>query len=390
MEQTNPTEKKAQQETIYELINNAHSILVTYFSATDGDSLGAMLAIAALLKKLGKNVTTYIPNDIPETLGFLPGIDQISQNLDKKGSLVITMKCTDRQMESIKYSIEGDKVHVYITPKEGMDITPESINFSNKTNQEFDLIISVDSGDKKQMKENYEKYKKIFDETPLINIDHHESNTLYGTVNYVDKTAASTTQMLLELFQNWDKTKDLIDADIATFFLTGLIWDTGSFKHSNTTTEALDTAAELVALGARQQDIVRHLFKTKKMSQLKLWGNILSRSQYDKENRLLWSYANKDDFDSTGSTDDDTGDIIDELLSNASNTDFVMLFKEKPDGSIRVSIRSSADEKDCTKIAGAFGGGGHIRASGCGFKDITMQEAIDKVLEKAREFQRGA
>ncbi len=371
---------------IRDIIDNSQKILITYFSATDGDSLGSMLALSSILKKLGKDVTCFVHDNVPENFGFLPNLNEITQTLDKKGSLIISLKCIDGQIESIKYMIEGDKVNIHVTPKDNISVIPENISFGTSHNDNFDLIIAVDSSDKKQMGETLIKYKEVFENTPIINIDHHESNEMYGTMNLVEKTSASTTQVLYKFLKLWEKTKSLIDPDTATFLLMGLISDTGSFQHANTTPQSLDTAAELVELGARQQDIIKNLFKMKKMSQLKLWGEILSRVTHDKENRVLWSYVKLTDYDSTGSNSDEIAGIIDDLLGNAPDTDFVILFKETEDRGIRVSIRSTSDEHDCTKIALAFGGGGHKRAAGCGIQG-TLEEAMQKVLTKLKEIK---
>ena len=144
---------------------------------------------------------------------------------------------------------------------------------------------------------------------------------------------------------------DLIDEDIATLLLTGIVTDTGSFQNANTTPRSFEKASELIAYGARQQEIIKYVYKTKQLSQLKLWGRLLSKIQTDKKHRIVWSVVSQQDFKDTGSSAEETGDIIDELMTNAPGAEFVLLLKEKSDGQISVSIRTTSPAIDASAIA---------------------------------------
>ena len=92
---------------------------------------------------------------------------------------------------------------------------------------------------------------------------------------------------------------NLIDEDIATLLLTGIITDTGSFQNANTTPKSFAVAAQLISYGARQQEIIQHIYKTKQLSQLKLWGRILSKIQTDDSHKIVWSVVTQQDFRDT-------------------------------------------------------------------------------------------
>jgi len=155
--------------------------------------------------------------------------------------------------------------------------------------------------------------------------------------------ASSTTELLLPLLENLAKKEDieLIDEDIATLLLTGIITDTGSFQNANTTPKAFAKAAKLVSYGARQQEIIQNIYKTKQLSQLKLWGRVLSKIQTDDKYRIVWSAVSQQDFRDTESSEDQTGDIIDELMTNAPGAEVVLLMKEKKTKTISVSVRTT-------------------------------------------------
>ena len=171
--------------------------------------------------------------------------------------------------------------------------------------------------------------------------------------------------------------QDLMDADIATLLLAGIITDTGSFQHSNTTPNAFAVAAELLDYGARQQEIIKHVYKTKSLATLKLWGQVLSKIQFDKDYRFVWSTVSQKDLAETGADMEDTGAIIDELLNNAPGAEVVALIKEKVPGElVSVSLRTTTDEVDASALARLFDGGGHVRAAGCRIKGMSFNETI--------------
>ena len=151
--------------------------------------------------------------------------------------------------------------------------------------------------------------------------------------------------------------------------LTGIITDTGSFQHSNTSPEAFEVAAELLDRGARQQEIIKHLFKTKSLATLKLWGKVLSKITYEESSKLVYSTISLADLSETGAKSDDSGGIIDELMSNAPASEVVMLLKEKEPGFLSGSLRAPGNIADVSEIAGIIGGGGHKKAAGFELKE---------------------
>src|SRR5690606_38881218 len=135
----------------------------------------------------------------------------------------------------------------------------------------------------------------------------------YGKVNLVDTGATSTGEILVGVGEALGVE---FDADIATGLLTGIISDTGSFQHANTTPKSLTVAAQMVGYGARQQEIIKHLFKTKPLASLKLWGRILSNIQFDNRLKLVWATVDYTTLQSMGVTGQDIGGLIDELMTS--------------------------------------------------------------------------
>jgi len=356
-----------------EIIKNAQKILITP-SDPDGDSIGSALALMSVLKKMDKKVTVAASNSVPDYLKFLPFTNQIKSEIPKGKDFVISLNTQGAEVDHLKYEVESGKINIIVTPKGG-EFHGHDLSFQ-KSSGDFDLIIAVDTGDLVQLGKLLDENDELFKNTPLLNIDHHASNGKFGTFNYVDSKVAATTQLLTPMILQLEKEhgEELIDEDVATLLLAGIITDTGSFQHTNTSPEAFEVAADLLERGARQQEIIKHIFKTKSLATLKLWGRVLSKIKF--ENQLVYSSITQKDLEETGALSEDSGGIIDELLSNAPNVEVVLLLKEKENGFISGSLRAPGEKADVAEIAGLLGGGGHKKAAGFRIRNKTMDEAL--------------
>ena len=375
------------QKQIIDLVKRSQKILVLPSAPIDGDSIGSALSLYIILKKLKKEVTVVCSENLPDVLNFLPKIQVLGQKLMSSKDFIITLDTRRVQVEQVKSVVEENKFHVVVTPKEGR-FSENDITF-NEGQEEYDLIFTVDTGELKQLRKTYEENMDMFHDIPVINIDHHISNEHYGKINYVDIMSAASTELLLPLFEKMEEEfeVELIDEDVATLLLTGIITDTGSFQNSNTTPKAFAHAAQLIAYGARQQEIIQHIYKTKELSQLKLWGRVLSKIQTDEKYKIVWSGVTQQDLRDTESEETQTGDIIDELMTNAPGAEVVLLLKEKSNGTISGSVRTTGPEIDASAIAEMFGGGGHGRAAGFTIKDGDFRKHEDDIINKIRNFQ---
>ena len=374
---------------ILNLIDKSQSILLLTHAKADCDGLGAMISMYMALQQLGKDVVAATNDPAPDNLGFLPSINIVQNSISSK-NFVITLDLSKTPLNKIKYKLAEDQksVNIVVTPTEGR-FTREDVSFDHEAGN-FDLIITLDTGNLEHLGSIYDQNSELFFKIPVINIDHHASNTDFGQVNLVDVVAASTTEVLLELLEEMGTKyqKKMIDEDVATLLLAGLITDTGSFQHANTSPRAMETAAKLLDLGARQQEIIKNIYKTKKLSTLKLWGNVLSKVQTDPIYRLVWSSISKQDLEESGASSEESESIIDDLLSNAPNADIIMLFKHNDEDYVSVSMRSTTNSADVGKICQGMGGGGHVRAAGFKRRDSNnLEQLINDTLNKAREYQ---
>ena len=178
-----------------------------------------------------------------------------------------------------------------------------------------------------------------------------------------------------------------ITQDMATLLLTGLITDTRSFQNPNTTPHSLEVAAQLLELGARQQEIIQNIYKTKPLSTLRIWGRALNRIQIDPAAHIVWSAVSKEDLAEMEAHSKETHGILDELISTIPDADVHVLFTELEEGGLKASMRSSA-AIDSSALAGKlYGGGGHARAAGFrvrSFDNFSLQvlDCVSKLKEE--------
>lgn len=373
------------KQQVSELIRGANDILLVAHKNPDGDALGSLLALKIALEKLGKKITAVTADAPNKIFDFLPRIGEIERKIEGSRDFIISLNVSRAEIAKIGYKKDedGKLVNIMITPREGAKFEPSDVTTSD-SKPKFDLIISVDTPNLERLGE-IASPADIFYEIPLVNIDHHPSNEKFGKLNLVELVATSSAEVLVSLFESLSKDVQLIDEDVATCLLTGLIYDTSSFQNVNTTPKSLTVAAQLVAAGAKQQEIVRNLYKTKSMETLKLWGLVLTKVREDKTHKFLWSSVSKAEIAQTGADESALSGVVDELLKSATDVDFAMLLSER-DGSLHGSLRSIAKGVNVASIAEAFGGGGHEVAAAFRIDgDLSQQEQM--VLSKICKIQ---
>lgn len=371
---------------IIDLILKSDKILVTPSSPPDGDSIGSALALFEGLKKLGKKVTVVCADPVPESLRFLPGSSSIIDAIENNKDFVVTLDCNEAQVDKLKYEIVDNKVNIIITPKSG-EFSEKHVTFK-QSKPDYDLVIAVDTADTNQLGSIYSDNTDFFYNVPIINIDHHVSNINFGTINYVDSSAASATEILFRIFKALEERvqKKIIEGKEATYLLTGILTDTGSFQNPNTTPKALEASAELVERGASQQEIVRHVFRTKNLTTLKLWGEVLSKIETDDKHKIIWSTMTQSDLAKTNAKIEEISGLIDDMLVNAPDTEIVFIIKEDKD-KISCSMRSTTPAANVSEIAEHFGGGGHVQASGFRINGKNYNEAVQEIVSYIRAYQ---
>jgi phosphoesterase RecJ-like protein len=219
----------------------------------------------------------------------------------------------------------------------------------------WDAVVALDSSDAKRIGEPF----KVNDpRTPVIVLDHHVTNLRFGTLNYVDARAASTSEIVVELA---DALGVAIGPEAATCLLTGVVTDTLGFRTSNVTPKVLETASRLMTCGADLHRITELTLGNRPLSIMRLWG--LALSQLRLEEGVLWAEVTREMRERAGVPDEDDGGLVSHLIT-AHEARIAAVFGELNDGTIDIDLRATLPY-EVASVALRLGGGGHPQASGC-------------------------
>jgi phosphoesterase RecJ-like protein len=238
-----------------------------------------------------------------------------------------------------------------------------------------EVIICLDCSDTTRLGPIYSGNVHKFETTPVVNIDHHPTNSHFGRLNLVDSSAAASCEILGELMEHEDLP---VDEDVATALMMGILTDTLGFRTPATSARTLRVAATLMERGASLSRISERIFNSRTPRTLRLWGRVLSGTKV--EDGLVWSEITSDMLAECGATLEDADMLVD-FIAGVPQTDAAFLFSEQ-EGKVRVSMRTSG-ALDAAAMAKRFGGGGHARAAGCTLEG-SMSEAQARLMLEAR------
>ena len=377
------TELSPKQQVV-ELLRNHTNFLILTHKNPDGDAIGSSLALYQTLNRLGKKASMVCVDEPSKPFGFLANIKDIKNNCSSFRDFVVSIDVGAIKAEKVMYKIEGDKLQIIVSPKNGQ-FSKEMVSFPTGIFN-FDAVIVLDCTDAERLGEIFESNSDLFYEVPVVNIDHHAGNDNFGKINLVDLTATSTAEILVSIIESLTGDPKFFDEKISTSLLTGIITDTNSFQNTNTTPKSLTVAAQLVALGARQQEIIKNIYKTKYLSTLKLWGRALVNLKEENDHGFVWSKIYKKDYLEVGASENESAGLIDELLKTASGINFALLLSEK-NGDLHGSLRSSNTSTDVRKIAEIFGGGGHPMAAAFQITGGSLEKNGDEIISKIMSYQ---
>jgi bifunctional oligoribonuclease and PAP phosphatase NrnA len=300
-------------EEVVERIQRARRVLAVGHENPDADTLGATLAVTAIVEVCGGRADPVCTDPIPGLYDFLAGVERFRTDPD-----------------------------------------PDA---------EYDLLVISDCGTLDRVGAVGERHRALFERLPRVVLDHHASNDdERQPADWVDPDAAATCEMATLLAARLGVPLDAGDGALAAALMAGIVMDTATFAHPNATPRTLVVSAALVDAGAPLSDISRRLYRTKPERQLRLFGRVLNRLEASDDGRIVSSTLLDSDLEATGSLPSDSEGIID-LLAQAEAAEVAILFKEAAGGT-RLSVRTKAGGVDATVLTGKFGGGGHARAAG--------------------------
>ncbi|MBU0625815.1 hypothetical protein KKF05_05780 [Patescibacteria group bacterium] len=375
---------KQTNEQIEASINDSTHALIAFRKDWTVDAVASALALARLLETRGKKVDVIADDFKPSRqVSFLPTIESIAAEFNRLRKFVISLDVSKAPIDELTYDLVENQLNIHITPKTGQ-FHPSNV-LSRAADYKYDLIFTVGTPDLGSLGRLFSEHSELFYHCPIINIDHDAQNENYGNVNVVDITATSTAEIVHHLLAKNDRPNE----DVATMLLTGIIASTRSFRTAQVTPRTLDTAAELVAAGARRDEIVQNLYKTRSLATLKLWGRALARLKYDPEIKMVWSLLVRQDFIHTSSNEECLPEVMDELMVSAPEAEITALIYERDaEGSAPASvcaIVSSERHADALGLVSDLQPEGHRQLARICFLTGDIQQAEQAVLTSIRK-----
>src|SRR3989338_4129228 len=313
--------------TVKQAIKKFNKFLITSHINPEGDSIGSQVAMAALLKSLGKSSAILNDSPVPHFLRFIKGTENVLKEM------------------------------------------PHNFNYQ--------AVVILDCPDLARIGRVNEYLKK---DSVIINIDHHISNINFGRFNWVEPELSSAGEMVYELFKAF-KAKINLDEDAALY--TAIMTDTGSFRYSNTSSRTHRIAAELIDIGIEPYEMNTKIYETSSLEDTNLLGEALQTMKLTDDGKIAWLWVTKEMLKKTKASLEGTEGIIN-FGRSIDGVEIAVLFRETgTEGRVKVSFRSKGRE-DVNKLAADFGGGGHPTASGCTVLG-KIEEVEKKVLDKSKQ-----
>jgi len=314
-------------DRIIEAFRQSQTICVAGHMRPDGDCVGSQLALTLALRNEGKKVTCWNEDHIPQKYEFL------------------------------------DRVGIIQKPRKG---------------KKFDCVVAADAA-------TFERLgsvgRRVADRKLLINIDHHESNTRFGDLNWVSAREPSTGELIFRLLKvaKWPITKRIADC-----LFTAVSTDTGSFQYPSTRPGTYHVAGELVRRGADLAKICDEVYQSYPLSRARLLRHVYSHFHLTHQDQIAYFWLKKADFARTGANSSDSEGLIDHIRAIAPVV-VACVFEELEPELTRISLRSKSEKVNVNAIAAQFGGGGHPAAAGARIagKPLSVQRRVIAAVKKA-------
>lgn len=304
-------------DEILKEIKNSEKIVILTHESPDGDAIGSSLALKLMLEELGKNPDVIIP-EYSRLFNFLPQAAEIKKESEIKN---------------------------------------------------YDLAISVDCATLKRVakKEYFENAKKT------IVIDHHGSNTMYGDLNFVNPVSPACCEILAGIVEYFEIK---MSKDIGTCIMTGIITDTGGFRHAGITPETFEFTANLIRIGVNVPQIYKKTLRTKTRANFELSKRVIERMELLEDEKVAFTYMNKKDEEEVGAEEGDHEGLVDIGMDIEGIEVSIFIRQKDEENAYKISMRS-ANDVNVSDICLMFGGGGHPKAAGA-----LVQGNVEQVKEK--------
>ncbi len=324
---------KETTQIVKELLASPQKIVIVGHKNPDGDAVGSCLGLSFFLKSLGHSTTVIMPNDFPDFLKWLPGVDDI----------IIHERETNKSIAQIK-----DADIIFTLDFNSLDRIGEMQNVLEESTSKF------------------------------VMIDHHQQPSDYAVATYSDVKMSSTSEMVFHFMDALGNSEKL-SKEIAINLYTGIMTDTGSFRFSSTSPTTHRVAAKLIEAGAESAVINQNIYDTNSPERMKLLGVALSNLVILPELHTAYITMTQKELDNHNFKKGDTEGFVNYALSVKGIVFAAIFIENKQESIVKISFRSKDDFSVNDFARNHYSGGGHINAAG-GKSSQSLNKTISEFI----------
>lgn len=320
-------------QVVKNLLDSPQKIVIIGHKNPDGDAIGSSLGLSFFLKNLGHKTQVVMPNDFPDFLKWLPGVDEI-----------------------IVHEKETEKSTQYI--------------------EDADIIFTLDFNSLERVGDLQYVLEKS--NAKFVMIDHHQQPADYAVATYSDVGMSSTCEMVFHFMDALGQT-DKLTKEIAINLYTGIMTDTGSFRYPSTTPTTHRVIARLIEAGADSATIHQNIYDTNSMERMKLLGHALNNLHVLMDYRTAYITLTQKDLDEHNFKKGDTEGFVNYALSIQGVIFAVIFIENKQENIVKMSFRSKGEFSVNDFAREHYNGGGHINAAG-GRSSQSLNETVTEFI----------
>jgi hypothetical protein len=248
------------KQQLIDKLKNANNILVTVSRDPSVDQLASCIGLTLLLNKQGKHAAAVFSGKVPSTLEFLEPDETLEKNTDSLRDFIISLD--KAKADKLRYKVEEDVVRIFITPYR-TSLSADDLEFS-EGDFNVDVVVALGVKQQEDLDQAITAHGRILHDATVTSINIAADGGV-GTINWYDPQASSLSELVTDLAQALNA--DLLDSQIATSLLTGIVSETGRFSNERTSSQTMSASAALLSAGANQQLVASNLDKKPSDSQ---------------------------------------------------------------------------------------------------------------------------
>lgn len=264
------------KQQIVEKVKQSSNILVTVSSNPSVDDLSAALGLTLLLNKMDKHATAVFSGAIPPAITFLDPEKTFENTVDSLRDFIIALD--KEKADHLRYKVDGEVVKIFITPYR-TTISNDDLQFS-QGDYNVELVLALGVKNRADLDTALAAHGRILHDAAVTTVTLRENQSDLGSIDWHDNNASSLSEMLVSFSEALKADKPLLDEQIATAFMTGIVSATDRFSNDKTSSRAMTIAAQLMAAGANQQLIAAKLQEANAISGEASTGTVEGDAQH--------------------------------------------------------------------------------------------------------------